>query len=85
MPPDIILNRGTVLVTQSSSALGIELISQGFLFGLVVLVNDLSDATVLNDTVLFREKDVITSFFYGSSIYYLLYENMNIFKENPPL
>lgn len=83
--PDIILSKGTILVTQSGSLIGIEFQSQGFLYGYVELVNDLSDGTAVGDTIVFKEKDVITSFRYGSSIYYLLYEGQNIFKENPPL
>ncbi len=83
--PDITLGKGLILVTQSSSILGIEFQSQGFLYGYVELVNDLSDMTAVGDTIVFMEKDVINSFRYGSSIYYVLNEGQNIFKENPPL
>jgi hypothetical protein len=83
--PDLILNAGTILVTQSSSLIGIEMISQGFQTGLVALVNDLSDSSAVNDTIVFRQSDVIAQLKYDSVIYYLVYERENIFKENPPL
>lgn len=85
MPPDIILKRGTILVSQSGSGLGIEMQSQGFLFGYVELVNDLSDSTAIGDTVVYKQQDVIVQFKYGSTIYFVLYENENIFKEGPLL
>lgn len=81
--PDIILKKGTILVAQGSSSIGIELISQGYLFGYVELVNDLCNGTVLGELVVFNEKQVLIQFKYGSTIYYILEEGQNLFKEAP--
>lgn len=83
--PDVILKTGTILVTQTTSVLGIEMVTQGFLMGYVELVNDLSDSTAVGDIIVFNQKEVIASFVYGSSVYYVLNEKQNTFKENPPL
>jgi hypothetical protein len=71
--PNFNLAAGQFLATQSSSVLGIEIQSQGYLFATVDDVYEGSDFAVAGQSVIFREKDAI-KMKYGSTIYYLLSE-----------
>lgn len=83
MPPDIILNNGQILATQTDSGLGIEIQTPGFLFASVVMVSDTTDNSTLGQTFLFKESKAVT-FKYGSTIYYQLHEDDVNFKEVLP-
>ena len=72
--PSIILEAGQVLITQSSSAIGlIPLNGNPTLFGAVVAVNDLSDKISVGDLVMYDSSKSV-DFMYGSTIYTLVDE-----------
>lgn len=81
--PEIILNAGQVLLSQSSSTGGIVLDNSPFLFGKVEIVNELSDNYIVNDIVMF-DPTGSTKFKYSGVDYFLVFEDKIYFKEVPP-
>lgn len=69
--PGVVLSSGKMLATQTSSMGGIELQTDGYLFGIVDSVFDGSDSLVAGDSFLFKQSDAI-QLKYGSTIYYFL-------------
>lgn len=80
--PDIILNKDQVLLTQTGSALGIEVDNSPLLFGLIALINDLSDRYEVNDAVMFNPVGA-TILKYDNVDYYLTTEDKIFFTEVP--
>jgi hypothetical protein len=80
--PDILLKRPFVLVSISSSEVGID-VSQsfGWEFGQVQLVYQTCDALEIGNSVLFRPDDGV-KLVYGSSIYFMINDNNAAFVEN---
>jgi hypothetical protein len=81
MTPDITLNKGQILLTQSTSGLGIVMSNNSFLNGTVELVNELSDIWAVGDLVLFNPNDA-TLFDFEENTYYLTTEDKCFYKEN---
>lgn len=79
--PDLTLNKGQILLIQSSTSLGIEVDNSPFLNGVVSLINDLSDLYIVGDLVLFDPTNA-TKFKYSSEDYFLITENKVFYKEN---
>ena len=80
--PGIILNNKQVLLSQTGDTLGIELNNSPLLFGLIELINDLSDRYAVNDAVLFDPVGA-TLFDYSGVSYFLTTEDKVYFKEVP--
>lgn len=80
--PDIILNKGDILLTQSASGIGIELDNSALLNGLVELTNQLTDRYVNGDLVLFNPEGA-TILNYSSVDYFLTKESNIYYKEVP--
>jgi len=83
MPPDIVLHKGQILLTQTSSSLAIQTDNTAFFYGLVALINDLSEMYVVGDSVLFDPTGA-TILKYSTVDYYLTTENKVYFKEVLP-
>ena len=85
MTPDIVLNKNQVLLTQTTSGLGIVMDNSPFLNGTVALVNDLSGLCTAGDLVLFDPTNA-TKFIFEGDVYYLTTEDKIFYKENyiPP-
>lgn len=85
MTPDIILNKGQILLTQTTSGLGIVMNNSPFINGTVELVNDLSDTWEVGDLVLFDPLEA-NKFSFDGDIFYLITEDKIFYKENyiPP-
>ena len=88
--PDIVLPQGYVMLSQSASALNLEMDNNSNLFGEVVLANDLCELYTVGDNVLFRSSDaVLMRYTIGSEgdytyyTYYVMREDLILFKENP--
>jgi hypothetical protein len=81
MTPDITLNKGQILLTQSTSGLGVVMVNNSFLNGTVALINELSDVWAVGDLVLFNSKDA-TLFLFEEVTYYLITEDKCFYKEN---
>lgn len=80
--PSITLANGEVLVTESSSTLGIYGFDYGEIkFGTVQAVYATSDKTTVGDAVMFNPKNA-KQFFYGSTRYLIINEN-NISGKEP--
>ena len=69
--PDVTLTAGKILAEQTTSGLGIEVQTPGYIFGVTVAVYDGSDGAQTNQSVLFKEADAVV-LKYGSTIYYLM-------------
>lgn len=72
--PDIILSRGEVLVTNSSSGLGILPSDNKLSFGVVQAVSDVTNNFIVGDSVLYKTESG-RSIMYGSTIYIILTED----------
>lgn len=82
--PPIILNKPYVLVTLANSPNGVIPIGNtNLVFGYVELINDLCDSVSVGEYVFFNRNDA-KAVQYGSTIYYLVDETFNIFKEQTP-
>jgi hypothetical protein len=82
--PDVTLNSGQVLLTQTSSLLSIDASGTGLQFGEVELVSELDDRFSVGDVVLFDPKDANQLSFSGA-IYFLTTEDKIFFNEQPPV
>lgn len=81
---DIILNSPYVLVTLANSPAGIVPSgSTNLVFGYVERVNELCDSVLVGEYVFF-DRDTAKAVQYGSTVYYLVDETFNLFKEIPP-
>lgn len=80
--PDITLQKGEVLVTQGASSSGIIPLSATILFGYVELVSEMCDSFVAGDYVMFNSQSA-SKFLYGSTIYYIIQEQVISGKEPP--
>lgn len=82
--PNVILSKPWVLVTTSSSALGIQ-VQQGFgwEFGTVQKVFQTSDKLAVGDSILFQPEKW-AKLVYGSTIYFLVEETNAAFTEVIP-
>ena len=69
--PSLTLGAGKMLATQTASMDGIEIQTEGYLFGIIDSIYDAADNLVAGDTFLFKESDAIM-LKYGSTIYYFL-------------
>lgn len=81
--PNIVLGAGQILAIQSDSALGIEIQTFGFLYGLIVMVYDGSDKSTVGQLFIFKQSDALVLKF-GSTVYYQLYENSILSSEVVP-
>lgn len=72
--PSITLGAGQVLITNSTSVLGIYSLDNKVQFGTVALVNDLSDKVTVNDSVMYDKDNVQSTLIYGSTLYLLIDE-----------
>jgi len=72
--PSITLGAGQVLITNSTSVLGIYSLDNNVQFGTVALVNDLSDKVTVNDSVMYDKDKVQSTLIYGSTLYLLIDE-----------
>lgn len=72
--PSITLGAGQVLITNSTSVLGIYSLDNKVQFGTVALVNDLSDKVTVNDSVMYDKDKVQSTLIYGSTLYLLIDE-----------
>jgi len=72
--PAITLGAGQVLITNSTSVLGIYSVDNKVQFGTVALVNDLSDKVTVNDSVMYDKDKVQSTLIYGSTLYLLIDE-----------
>ena len=82
--PSIILNYPNILVSQTISSIGVEIQSSGLIFGMIELIYDTSDKSAVGNIILFDPTKSI-QMKYGSTIYYLLDENIASFTEIPSL
>lgn len=80
--PDIILSKPFVLVTISSSPLGMQSQTADYSFGYVERIYDTCDNVSVGQTILFSLKDA-KALLYGSTIYYVVDETHRLFKEEP--
>lgn len=81
--PDLILYSPNILVTQTSSSLGLgDSQSFGKMYGLVQQVFQTCDRCAVGDTVLFDPLKS-TKIIYGSTIYFLTEQSNSSFSENP--
>lgn len=78
--PNIILQKGQILLSQTNSIISIDIDNSPFLFGLVELVNDLSDTYKVSDVVIFDPVDA-TILKSGGISYYLTTEDKILFQE----
>ena len=81
--PDIVINKGQIVLTQTTSGWGIVMDNNDFLFGNVEIVNDLSEQYILNDIVLFDPQGA-KMFMYDDTTFYLTTEDKIYFKETTP-
>jgi len=85
--PDITLDRPFILVTRTTSSLGISVLNNAgtdLSFGNVELVYETCDTIAIGDSILFNAK-IAASILYGSTVYYLVNINDNVtFKEVLP-
>lgn len=83
--PDIILERPNILVTLTSSGLGIDL-SQNFQWqnGYVELIYQTCDKFAVGDNVLFQP-DKAVKLVYGSTIYYMIDDTNAAYTEGAAL
>lgn len=81
--PDIVINKGQIVLTQTTSGWGIIMDNNDFLFGNVEIVNDLSEQYILNDIVLFDPQGA-KMFMYDDTTFYLTTEDKIYFKETTP-
>lgn len=70
-PPSVTLGAGKILATQTLTMGGIELQTEGYLFGVVADIYNGSDDLVVGDTFMFKQNDAVV-LKYGSTIYYYL-------------
>ena len=81
--PDIIINKGQIVLSQSTSGWGIVMDNNDFLFGSVEIVNDLTEQYSVGDIVLFDPQGA-KLFMYDDGTYYLTTEDKVYFKETLP-
>jgi len=79
--PDITLNKGQALLTQTDSVLGITMDNNALLNGVVVLINELSDLWAVGNVVLFDPTGA-TILQYDEQTYYMVTEDKIFYKEN---
>lgn len=79
--PSIILNRGQVLVSQTSSGLGIQIDNSPLLNGTIELVNDLTDLYEVGNLVLFNPQGAVILKYSGTD-YFLTTEDNLFYKES---
>lgn len=77
---DIILNKNQILLTQTTSALGIYIPVAGLLFGSVDNIYDTCDRYSIGNSVLFDPKDCI-QLREGTTDYYIVEEQKIFFSE----
>ena len=82
--PDIILNKGEILLQQTNGQLGIELDNSSFLNATVVAVNDLTDSFEVGQFVLFSPKDELI-IKYDNTDYHLVPETSIKYREEVAL
>ena len=80
LAPDIVLNRGQLLLSQTTSSLGILSDTSGLLFGVVKIIYPTSENRTVGDIVLFNPDDAIR-IIYTNVTYYLIDEIKTFFKE----
>lgn len=78
--PNLILNKGQILLIESYSKQGIILTNNDFIFTNVVSINALSELYSVGDYVTFNPIDA-TLLIFGTDTYYLTTEDKIIFKE----
>lgn len=80
--PNIILNAPYILCTLANSPGGdiLPVGNSDLVFGYVEMINSLCDSVSVGEFVFFNIKDA-KAIQYGSTIYYLLDESFNIFKQ----
>lgn len=83
--PDITLNKGMILLTQSASGLGIVMDNSPFVNAAVAKINDLEENYKVEDLILFDPTNA-TKFIYDDTNYYLVETDKIVYKENfiPP-
>lgn len=83
---DLVLGKGQVLVKQANSLYGITDTTEGYLFGEIVLVNDLSDKSQVTQVILFNPEAAISSFKISSIQYWIILEDLISINEGvtPP-
>jgi hypothetical protein len=69
--PPVTLGAGKILATQTATMGGIELQTEGYMFGIAGAVYDGSDNLAVGDTFIFKQSDAVI-LKYGSTIYYYL-------------
>lgn len=69
--PDITLQKGQVLITQSDSSIGLVSVDNTLLFGQVEMVYATSDRITVGNVVMFDSQKA-KRIMYGSTIYYLI-------------
>lgn len=82
--PDIILNRPWILVTLTTSSLGIKPEQAfGYEFGLVQKIFQTCDRVIVGDSVFFQPERGV-KLVYGSTIYFMIEETNSAFSEVIP-
>lgn len=86
--PSITLSNGQILLTSSSSILGLYAINTGskvpIAFGFVAAVSASVDGIAVDDNVMF-DPDKAQKVIYGSTIYYLVDQQYVSGNEGPPI
>lgn len=72
--PDLILNKGEVIVTSSDSTLGITGVDSAINFGIVQYVSDLCDTVTVGASIWFNIKDAVAFMVISGQIFYKLNE-----------
>lgn len=78
--PNLVLNKGQILLLESSSKQGIILTNNDYIFTNVMAINDLSELYAVGDYVTFNPVDA-TLLIFDNDTYYLTTEDKIIFKE----
>lgn len=78
--PNLILNKGQILLLESYSKQGIILTNNDFIFTNVMAINELSELYAVGDYVTFNPVDA-TLLIFDTDTYYLTTEDKIIFKE----
>jgi hypothetical protein len=78
--PNLILNKGQILLLESYSKQGIILTNNDYIFTNVMAINALSELYAVGDYVTFNPVDA-TLLIFGTDTYYLTTEDKIIFKE----
>lgn len=82
--PNIILNKGQILLKESASSLDIDISATSFMFGDVEAVYEFTDRHEVGDVVMFNPKDA-DQISYSNEVYFLTTEDKIFFTEIPPV